>query len=654
MMEVLITGGYGFIGSHVAERFFKEGYKVIIIDNLTSGKKSNLTVEHTAYTFSAEHANCAEVFRVHNIDIVVHLAYTETAYSTRGYNQPASMLNMAGLINILDLSRQYRIKKIIFPSDIQVYGAQPGILSEATPLNPDSYAGISKLTAETYCLNLQKRYNLPVLILRLSNVYGPRQVKGAVWECLQEFSNKDKSSKSSGLNPVADKPADYVYVNDVVEAVYKAATLNIPSQIMNVASGRLDSLSKLRTLLSEFSQKTSEHGQIALTGFSDKYTGVSQKIAESDERMSLGQSRIDNSLCCASLPWAPKYTFREGAKHTYEWFVNRAPEPVADTANSIGRGRSFAVVLPYIENILLFLLVASLTLLSQDKSTINTDIGIDYSFVYIIVMGLLYGKIQSIPATILSMGLFFYTQILAGADLVELLYQPQSLFHLAMYLLAGVLSGYISDKQEMLMQNMQTTLDNLSTRYKFLENRYLETIEIKEKLYKQLINSSDSIGRMYTIVKRLDSIEPEHIYNTSIQIIAELIEVPEVVLYTVDEQGQYLHQKAKTAKASPGLPQVLELTRLEYLQVLVRDQNVFVNKQLEQGLPDMAAPIVCNGKVVAVLQIHNIAFEKLDLQHETLFKVMAKLISDALNRVYIYEHKSKDKHVSSGDKNCCD
>ncbi|MCG8484882.1 MAG: NAD-dependent epimerase/dehydratase family protein, partial [Clostridia bacterium] len=171
-MRILITGGYGFIGSHTAERFHKEGHDIYIIDNLSFGKKENLNIKHTFFNIDASDERCKEIFANNSIDVVIHLA----AQNNFDQYDEYSKSNILGLVNMLSLSKEHNIKKFIFSSSASVYGNPTKTrVDEQEKCNPISEDGLNKLVGEKYCKFYNDIYGLNTVILRLSNVYGPRQ-----------------------------------------------------------------------------------------------------------------------------------------------------------------------------------------------------------------------------------------------------------------------------------------------------------------------------------------------------------------------------------------------------------------------------------------------------------------------------------------------
>src|SRR5690606_19803858 len=139
-MKVLITGGYGFIGSHVAERFFKEGYEIYIIDNLSTGNKANVQIKHSGYELDIKDPQCEEIFRAYRFDAVVHLAAQVSVSKSVVNPHLDTESNVLGLVNMLDLSVKYGVKRFIYASSAAVYGLDEDIPhhehKEVEPISP--------------------------------------------------------------------------------------------------------------------------------------------------------------------------------------------------------------------------------------------------------------------------------------------------------------------------------------------------------------------------------------------------------------------------------------------------------------------------------------------------------------------------------------
>lgn len=226
LVKILITGGCGFIGSHVAERFFKEGNEICVIDNLSTGFEKNLTMKHKFYNLNVVDPMCEEIFRTNNIDCVVHLAAQVDVTISNQNAYLDSESNILGLVNMLELSAKYGVKKFIFASSAAVYGDTEALpISENEPSNPLSVYGMNKSLGEYYCQQWKQIYNLETVVLRFANVYGPRQgIKGESG-VISKFMQQIMDKQEIVVYGDGQQTRDYIFVEDVVDAIYRSVKI---------------------------------------------------------------------------------------------------------------------------------------------------------------------------------------------------------------------------------------------------------------------------------------------------------------------------------------------------------------------------------------------------------------------------------------------
>ncbi len=306
-MKVLITGGYGFIGSHVAERFFNEGHEVFIIDNLSSGKKENITFKHEHYRVSVIDSCCEQVFQAYNFDIVVHLAAQVSVAKSIINPRLDTEINTVGLVNMLSLSHKYNVKKFIFASSAAVYGMNEKIpLTEDFPCSPISPYGISKWIGESYCQKWKELYGLDSVVFRFSNVYGPRQSNEGEGGVVSIFLDSLLKGKPLEVFGDGEQTRDFIYVTDVADAIYKASYSNL-NGVYNLSTQSECNLKNLIKVMANI------HGDLQVT-----YSPAKQG--------DIYKSKLSNEKLRNSLNWSPIYGMEKGIEQTYNWLVETEKE----------------------------------------------------------------------------------------------------------------------------------------------------------------------------------------------------------------------------------------------------------------------------------------------------------------------------------------
>lgn len=601
-MQILIAGGQGFVGSHLTERFLKEGHEVVVVDRVSDVAKGATERRHS-YAMDIEDQRFEDVFRVHNIEIVV-CTIGDPAVKWRA---AADGGHCSRLLHLLALAKRYAVKKFLYLS------------SDAALRDAQDETALPGRLAEDCCLRWRACHETDLTVVRMAALYGPRQQKtqGFLAEAFERMARK---ASEIVLEPEAAQ-GDLLYIEDAVDAIYRLTQRSYEFDVLEIGSGELVSVREVGALLEQIAPVT---------------------VIYKEGPPECFWQALSPNRCEAELGWRKKYTLREGLEKTYRQYAALTGQTNASKRQA-ERPALWKCVRPYAENLLLFAIVAALTFSSPQKSVVNSNIGLDYSYVYILVMGLLYGKSQSIPAMVLSVLLLLYSFAARGADLVAVIYQAQHMMHLASYLLFGVLVGYVTDNKERAFSDVCVAKERVQERYGFLEQMYLKSNEIKERLYRQIVNSDDSLGRTYKILRRLDGIEVEHIFTAANAVVAEILGARNIAIYVLGRNRSYLRLKTRMGRYTEDLPNSLQVEACEYLRQMLEDRQVFVNRLLTPGLPDMAAPIFYDNGVIAVVQVYHLGFEDMSLNRQNQLRITAMLISGALAKAYRYEEELQEK-----------
>lgn len=218
-MKVLVTGGAGFIGSHIVDALLKNRVETIIVDNLVTGSRKNVNPDATFYQVSITEKKLSHIFRAERPEVVIHeAAQTDVSRSVRDPIYDAR-INILGSINLLDNCVKFNVGRVIYASSCAIYGTPQYLpINEQHPLNSISPYGVSKQTVEKYLYAYHETFGLDYCALRYSNVYGPRQNPGGEAGVVAIFTRQLLTGKQPKIFGKGDKTRSYVFVEDIVKA----------------------------------------------------------------------------------------------------------------------------------------------------------------------------------------------------------------------------------------------------------------------------------------------------------------------------------------------------------------------------------------------------------------------------------------------------
>ena len=319
MTTALITGGAGFIGSHVAERFLAEGWSVHILDNLITGKRENVPAVADFHEMDIRDRAAAELVKKLAPDVVVHLAAQMDVRKSVAEPVFDAETNIVGSLNLIEAIRQHSPRtRIVFASTGgAIYGdftSPPNV--EPFVKDPDSPYAIAKLAVEHYLAYYGRVHRLQSAVLRYGNVYGPRQDPHGEAGVVAIFCGRILDRRAMTVFGDGLQTRDYVYVGDVVEATWRAATLPLPAadlldaRAFNVGTGIATDVLRIASVLADAA-------------------GVSIPIEHAPERP--GEQRtsyLDVRKAAEQLGWRPAVSLEDGLAQSYAWFAARHAAPI--------------------------------------------------------------------------------------------------------------------------------------------------------------------------------------------------------------------------------------------------------------------------------------------------------------------------------------
>jgi len=301
-MKILVTGGCGFIGSHIVDGYINKGHKVAIIDDLSTGDIKNLNPKAKFYKKDICDKSIEKIFQKEKFDIVNHHAAQINVRRSVADPLFDATVNILGSLNLVTLAAKYAIKRFIFASSGgAIYGEPTRFpITEKFPLDPLSPYGVSKVTAEKYLITFAQLYDFDYVILRYSNVYGPRQINKSEAGVVSIFIDQILHKKECTVFGSGDQVRDYVYMLDVAEANMRV--LNCKSDVFNIGTGVTTRVNDLIDILSGITKNKVAHRH------------TSARPGE------VFKNVLTYSKAAAKLHWQPKTPIKKGIVKTFEYF----------------------------------------------------------------------------------------------------------------------------------------------------------------------------------------------------------------------------------------------------------------------------------------------------------------------------------------------
>lgn len=298
-MKAIVTGGAGFIGSHLVDELVTIGADVHVIDNLSTGRPENVNPNASLHVLDVCSKEAKDLIVRQQPDVVFHeAAQVDVLRSIREPDFDASV-NIVGTINVLEGCCQASVKKFIYASSCAVYGdLKKDLIREEDPADPISFYGTSKLTSESFVRLFHQMYGIPYTILRYANVYGSRQTPKGEGGVVSIFLDRIHKSLPLVIHGDGEQTRDFVYVKDVVNANL-AAIQQADQEVIHVGTATRTSINQLVSVLNRI------HGS--------KLPVVHEHERPGD----IKHSCLHNKKAYNKMGWIPKYDLNTGLLETY-------------------------------------------------------------------------------------------------------------------------------------------------------------------------------------------------------------------------------------------------------------------------------------------------------------------------------------------------
>jgi nucleoside-diphosphate-sugar epimerase len=306
-LKILVTGGAGFIGSHLVDALVRQGHRIIVFDNLSSGKLSNLAdVESHVEFVKGDIRDLDLLIKIFKgCDLVYHMAAMVSVDQTVKEPVTSSQINDTGTLNVLEACRKDKVRRFVFSSSSAIYGDTPGLPKhEKMGSKPQSPYAVQKITGENYAFIYNALYGVETVCLRYFNVFGPRQDPSSPYSgVISIFMNKAAAKESPYIYGDGDQTRDFIFVADVVLANLLAAKIKEPSGMaINIGTGRQISINQLWELICRINNI-----RILPQYASPRKGDIKHSVASIETAKTI-------------MDFSPRYFIETGLKITNDWY----------------------------------------------------------------------------------------------------------------------------------------------------------------------------------------------------------------------------------------------------------------------------------------------------------------------------------------------
>lgn len=632
-MKVLIIGSYGFFMNFLIRRLSKEGMRIYTVTGRNSRKKGEKLPYHVNYEFDAESKDISVVLKSVGADYIIFLGAADDRYMGEDFNADMLCRFMGELTNVLSSVPKLNTRKVIFLSSAEVYEEKKNVvLLENAKVLPDSDKRKAFLNGEQTCSIFSWAEPYQLVVLRLSRVYGPLDQPYEYCNDIVELCYETISRNEIRVNVNAER--SYVYISDAVDAVYKSMVHETPKEIcLNIGGDSRNEreVAALAAKCYEISQNTVEYSGESLHFKIDSHAeeAIGYRAAVSLEQ---GVEKT------AAWTWRNRKAAEKALERKRSRCQERDKQEYEDVMRSIRKG-----IWPFLENLILFVIAAAATLLWGDHAFFSK---IDFFVIYILLISVVHGAMHGYLSVMLSTAFGVWQLLQSGVSFGELVTSYENIIYILFYLIVCIISSYSRDHFLTLVQNQSESLDDLSEELDHVMMINGENEQLCKEYEQRILSSRNSIGRIYEIVSRLNTLSPDLFIKELLEVVKELLEVKEVSIYFGGDQGFY--RLMANSRIEEECSESLNINTVPEIRDELLQDHVYMNRQLKKEYPSMAAPVFSEDKVIAIILIWNVPYERMNLDSANLLAVLCKIAESAFENAYAYQKAVRKEEYWEG------
>lgn len=628
-MDILLVGGAGSVINALIDKLNKEGHRIYI---LTGGKSSGRSYHKVfeKYTFSYESASLKEVFESVNPDVVLFMGAFDTNFDWKNARKE-SVRYLAGVVNILMSFSLLKKGRFIYLSSEAVYHkSYPHDITESEPVYIKGFQSMALAQGEELCMNYRENMGMDVLILRLDHLYWIPKKKNetdsiCVQMCLEALKNGTITANKKNY-------LSLLYLSDAVEFIYHIISCKEHRQsLYHISSGEVHQEMEIAELLKDHIGKS-----IRIV---DNTVGTEYRTVLNGKAF---QEEFGTDIF---------HPVREVAKQTAVYIrrhSNTFLEADDRRLGFLGRlyhktGGILRALIPFVENLVCFI---PFFMLNNRAVGSEYFANLDFYLLYVLLFAIVYGQSQATFSAILAVAGYCFRQMYNRSGF-EVLLDYNTYVWVAQLFILGLVVGYMRDQLKIVRGEGKREIHFLSEQLDDIQDINTTNVRMKDVLETQIVNHTDSLGKIYEITSSLEQYAPEEVLFYAAEVVGRLINSKDVAVYTV-ANASYARLFSATSKTARKLGYSLDYTKLESMYEELQEHRVFINKSLDERYPLMANAIYAEDKMELILMVWGIPWERMNLSQANMLVIVSYLIQNAVIRANRYQQALEDKRYIGG------
>lgn len=592
MGEILLTGNIGIVTNNFIEHLMWEERVIICGDIPVKEYKSRKAVP---YTFREDDNEYRGLFKSYDLETVVY-------FSRVLDGQKRIQDEIERLENSLYCSRMSQVKQFIYVTtndyvEEEAAGTRTRLLR----------------TCEDICRSFGEDSGMNVTLLRIPYLFSAERTGSYVQKAL----NKARDEKELELAGWRIDETDFISDEDLAQLLSRIMDEPVGGFCeANIGGGN-------RMAFSELADKISELYTDIHVSYRDYTEAVPKALNDGKMRELYG--------------WYPVVYLEDTLKQMTAAAGREEREEKRRRVRLIRSEKARQAVLAVVEMGILFVIAEFLTRVTYSYARIDY---VDFRLLFVIIIGTVHGTGAGIAASLLAAAGYFSREI-SGANLQILFFNIENWLPFAAYFLSGTIVGHIRDKNRETVRFMKEQLDILENKYVFLNELYGKTLENKEEYSKQIIGYQDSFGKIYQVVRKLNSTVLDNIFCEAITAMEETLGVTSVSIYSVKEDSSFARLNMCSREINGVLARSLDLGQFPQILEALWQEKGWYNAEGLEGYPVYAAPVFRNGALTGMILLWKVKAEQMKTEFFNKFSIICGLVQDALVRAIEYTEREE-------------